>query len=428
MNTNENLALKVDIKDLIAPNFYDLHRDIKNNKYTHYMLKGGRGSTKSSFIGIEIPFNMMKDFQNGILSNALILRKLENTLRGSVYQQILWAIDILGVSHLWHCSLSPLSCTYLPSGQKIIFMGADNPKKIKSTKFKVGYCKYTWYEELDEFQGMETIRIINQSTMRGGEKFITFYSYNPPKSVNNWVNIEATKHRDDRIIHLSDYTTVPKEWLGETFLYEAEQLRLTNEDAYKHEYKGEVTGTGGEIFTNIINSPISDEDIQGFYNVKRGIDWGYATDPLHYTENHFDATRRILYVYKEIHKNGLSNRKLVEEILTSGEYIFGQSIVCDSAEPKSIADLKEYGLRAIAAKKGQGSVEYGIKWLQDLEAIVIDNKRCPNTSREFLSYCLIPDGNGGFKNEYPDKDNHSIDAIRYCREDEVNARKIKFLK
>jgi len=403
----------VRISQIIAPSFYPVHSAIKKNKYTHYWLKGGRGSTKSSFVGIEIPLGMMRD----PLANAVVLRKVGNTLRESVYEQILWGIETLGVSEKWHAKISPLELTYIPTGQKIIFRGADKPKKLKSTKLKKGYFKYIWYEELDEFNGMEEIRNINQTFMRGGERFVVIYTYNPPKSVSNWVNEEARIERSDRLVHHSTYLEVPREWLGEQFILEAEHLKAINEKAYRHEYGGEVTGTGGEIFENVKLRYISDEEIKTFDRIRRGIDWGYAVDPFHYAVVHFDRTRRRLYVFYEIHQVKLSNRKAAE--LIKQENKNNRVITCDSAEPKSIAELRSYGLMVRGAKKGPDSVEYGIKFLQDLEEIIIDPRRCPNTAREFLNYELERDAKGNFKAEFPDKDNHSIDAIRYAMEDDM---------
>ena len=206
------------LKDVIAPSFYGIHNDIKNNKHTHYWLKGGRGSTKSSFISIEIILGMMKDKN----ANCVALRKVGFNLKDSVYEQFKWAISVLGVDNYWQFRLNPLEIRFILTGQKIIFRGADNPKKIKSTKFSKGYCKYIWYEELDEFNGMEEVRTINQSLMRGGEKFFVFYSYNPPKSNRNWVNSEGLNENKSRLIHHSTYLTVPREWLGEQFFIEFE--------------------------------------------------------------------------------------------------------------------------------------------------------------------------------------------------------------
>lgn len=414
----------MNISNVIAKSFFEVHRDIKKHKHTHYWLKGGRGSTKSSFISIEIILGMMKDSN----ANAVVLRKVGDTLTDSVYAQLLWAIEILGVSNYWIAKVSPLKIIYKPTGQEILFRSSNNKedyKKIKSTKFVKGYCKYVWYEELDEFFGMEEIRSINQSLLRGGDIFYVFYSYNPPKSINSWVNAEVINERKDRLVHTSCYLDVPEEWLGEQFIIEAEHLKQTNELAYRNEYLGEPTGTGGAVFTNITLRPITDEEISHFDNISDGIDFGYAIDPATWGQNHYDKTRKKLYIFNEIYGVGLSNKALYEKILQKK---IGQSmIIADSAEPKSIDELNSYGqIRVIGAKKGPDSVEYGIKWLQMLEEIIIDNTRCPNTAREFTLYEYEKDRMGNFKSKYPDLDNHTIDMVRYSRENDMRANTLQF--
>ena len=383
------------------------------------MLNGGRGSTKSSFVSIEIILGMMKDKN----ANGVALRKVGVNLKDSVYEQLQWAIKVLGVDNYWQSKLSPLELVYIPTGQRIVFRGADKPKKIKSTKFRDGYCKYIWYEEVDEFGGMEEIRTINQSLMRGGESFCVFYSYNPPKSQRNWINKEVLEDNPGRVVHHSTYLTVPPEWLGEQFIREAEHLKKTKPDIYDHEYMGLVTGTGGEVFRNITIRTISDDEIGQFDHISRGIDWGYASDPFHYTVNHYDKTRSRLYIFYEIQLVGLSNEKAAK--IVKAENKNNSLVICDSAEPKSIAEFNNHGIKVVGAKKGPDSVDYGIKWLQDLEEIIIDKTRCPNTAREFLNYELEPDGNDGFKAHYPDKDNHSIDAVRYSRENDMRNVRVR---
>ncbi|MGM9935763.1 MAG: PBSX family phage terminase large subunit [Candidatus Ornithomonoglobus sp.] len=411
----------VRLSELIAPQFFELHKDIKSGQRTHYWLKGGRGSTKSSFISIEIILGIMKNLN----ANAVAIRKVGLYLKDSVYEQLLWAIDKLGVSEQWTAKLSPLELVYNPTGQRILFRGADKPRKLKSTKVSKGYIRYIWYEECDEFTGMQEIRTINQSLMRGGAKFDVFYSYNPPKSQRNWVNKQVLEVSSDSVVHTSTYLDVPREWLGEQFIIEAEHLKETNEDAYRHEYLGIVTGTGGEVFANVTIRRISDDEIKAFDRIKRGIDFGYAADPFVYVLCHYYKKRKQLYIFGEIYKQGLSNEKAAEKIKAMGRY--SQTIIADSAEPKSIAELRGYGLHINGARKGPDSIEYGIKFLQSLEAIIIDRTRCPETAREFLDYELEPDGNDGFKDGYPDKNNHSIDAVRYAMEDEITLRKARVI-
>ena len=394
------------LTDLIARPFYELHNDIKQGRHTHYWLKGGRGSTKSSFVSVEIIFNMMRDPN----ANAVCLRKVGTTLKDSIYTQLEWAQEQLGVSDMWQNKKSPLEMVYLPTGNKILFRGADDPKKLKSTKFKKGYCKYVWYEETAEFDSMEEIRNMNQSLMRGGD-CVAFYSFNPPESLQNWVNKETMIERSDTKVHHSTYLDVPAEWLGPNFIIEAEHLKATKPEKYEHEYLGIASGTGGEVFKNITLRTITDEEVKNFDRLHRGIDWGFATDPFHYTVNHYDKTRRRLYIFYELHLVELSNRKAAE--LVKEENKSNAVVICDSAEPKSIAEMQSYGIRCVGAKKGPDSVEYGIKFLQDLDEIIIDPARCPNTAREFTEYELEKDKEGNFKPVFPDKNNHSIDAVRY---------------
>ena len=415
----------VNLKEIIAPPFYEAHKALKEGTYIHYWFPGGRASCKSSFVGIELPYRIMIDANRGVMSNAVVLRKVANTLYDSVYNQILWGIQKLGVEKYWKISKAPMEMTYMPTGQKIIFRGADDPLKLKSTRFRIGYCKYIWYEEASEFFGMEEIRNINQTFMRGGQEYAVLYTYNPPKSVNNWVNTEILDIRDDKLIIKSTYLDVPREWLGEQFFIEAEHLKKTNELAYRNEYLGEVTGTGGAVFTNITIREITDEEIKHFDNIKDGVDFGYACDPVAYGQMHFDKTRKRLYIFNEIYGVNMSNKKLYDNIV---RVKVGNSIItADSAEPKSIDEINSYGrLRLKGAKKGPDSVDYGIKFLQDMEEIVIDSKRCPNTAREFSTYELERDKYGEFKHKFPDADNHTIDMARYALEDDMNNNRIRF--
>ncbi len=415
----------VKLSKVIAPSFAAVHQDIKGHGHTHYWLKGGRGSAKSSFISVEIVLGIMRDAGKGLHTNAVVLRRYGVTLRESVFEQIGWAVNALGVSQLWRDSVSPMSYTYLPTGQKILFRGVDDPTKAKSIKFSKGWAKYLWYEECVEFEGEEKLRNINQSVLRGGADFFVFYSFNPPKSARNWVNQYVAIEREDTLVHHSTYLTVPPEWLGEQFIVEADHLKEVKPEAYRHEYLGEVTGTGGEVFANVTLRAITDEEVSRFDKLRRGIDWGYAADPFAYNVCHYDKTRRQLYIFREIHKVKLSNRAAADLIKPEAG---GARITCDSAEPKSIDEVKGYGLRVVGAKKGPDSVEYGVKWLQDLEEIIIDPARCPETAREFSGYELERDREGNFKAGYPDKDNHHIDAVRYACEDDMRRPGIRVMK
>lgn len=413
--------MKVSLKSIIGPAFYDVHKHIKNNDYTHYWLKGGRGSLKSSFIGTEIPLGIMRDAQKGLMSNAVVIRRVKDTLRGSVYEQIKWAIYMMKVENEWEMPNSKLQMTYKPTGQVIIFKGADNPKKLKSTKVFVGYIKYVWFEECDEFESHDKITNINQSLLRGGPEYCVFYSFNPPESQRNWCNKEVLVKRDDTFVSHTTYLQAPKEWLGEQFLIEAEHMKKVKPEKYCHDYLGEVTGTGGEVFTNLDIREITKEEIDVFDRLKFGLDFGYAGDPLAFIKANYDKTRRRLFIFDEVYGTRLSNAdavKLIKEINPLND-----QVTADSAEPRTINEFKLLGLKITGAKKGPDSVKNGIKFLQDLESIIIDPVRCPNAYREFNEYEIEKDKDGNLRGDFPDKNNHAIDATRYAMEYEILQKK-----
>ena len=194
------------------------------------------------------------------------------------------------------------------------------------------------------------------------------------------------------------------------FFLEAEKLKNKNEMAYRHEYLGEVTGTGGAVFANVEHMDMSDAFIDSLEYKYFGLDFGFAIDPLAFVCMAYSRKHEILYIYDEIYQQKLTNRKASKLILPK---IDNKIVWADSAEPKSIRELKEWGLNIMGVKKGPDSVEYGIKWLQNLEKICIDKNRCPNTFREFVTYEYEQNKDGQFISSYPDKNNHTIDAARY---------------
>lgn len=406
---------RVKLTEVIGPSFYELHRDVAAGAHTYYKLDGGRGSLKSSFVGTEIPLGMMRDAQAGNLTNAVVFRRYKDNLHDSVYEQLVWAIDKLEVTHLWRQTLSPLRLTYIPTGQVILFRGADKVKKSKSIKVSKGYIKYLWFEELDEFENAEKIRSIQQSVVRGGATFTVFYSYNPPKSIRNWVNDPTQWCKPGILCHHSTYETAPRQWLGEQFIMDAEHLRDTKPEAYAHEYLGEVTGSGNAIFDNVVGLPITDAEIKQFDRLYNGLDWGFYPDPWAFNQMHYDAARRTLYIFGELTRYKEGNRKTADALLAYG-LTGADRITADSAEPKSVQDYKDYGLFCKGAIKGPGSVDYSHKWLQSLARIVIDPGRCPDTYREFSEYEYERTQDGEITSGYPDANNHHIDAVRYGME------------
>lgn len=417
------MTIQIKLSDKMAPSFFSVHQDVKRHDHTHYVLAGGRGSTKSSYVSLEILLLLMQNPE----CHAVVLRKVGNTLRNSVYTQMEWALDALHISDKWKMTISPMEMIRKATGQKILFFGVDDKAKIKSIKLPFGYVGVVWYEELDQFAGMEEIRNLNQSLMRGGSKFWCFSSYNPPKSANNWVNEEMLLDEQDRLVHRSDYLSVNPDWLGPQFIYEADKLKAKNETAYRHEYLGEITGTGGAVFENVVERQITDEEIQQFDRRRYGLDFGFAVDPLAFVSMHYDAKREVLYVFDEIYQPKLTNRQAAVKI--KKKITETALIRADSAEPKSIKELNELGLKVIATKKGPDSVDFGMRWLQGLATIVIDKKRCPNAYKEFVTYEYETTRDGQYISAYPDKNNHAIDAVRYGCEDLMPARfKVKAVR
>lgn len=398
--------------DIIADVFHPMIRDVRRGNHTEYILPGGRGSTKSSGISCIIP----ELLRNNPDMHALVLRKVGNTIKDSVYAQLKWAISKQKLDKDFRFKTSPFEITYKPTGQKIYFRGADDPLKIKSIKPEFGYIGIIWFEELDQFSGPEEVRNIQQSAIRGGDKAYKFKSFNPPRSKNNWANAytEEAEFKDDAavVVH-STYKDVPKDWLGEQFLNDAEHLKEVNPAAYENEYMGVANGNGGNVFEYIEERTITDEEISQMDRIYQGVDWGWYPDKYAFVRLHYDAARETIYFIDEIYENKRPNSWTAEEIIRRGYRDY--TITCDSAEPKSVNDYRDFGLPARPAKKGPGSIEYSMKWWQG-KKIVMDPARTPNSCEEFKKYEYERDKDGNIVSGYPDKDNHLIDAARYATE------------
>lgn len=404
---------EVRVSEIIAQAFYPVHEDLRSGGHAEYWLSGGRGSGKSSFASLEILLGLMREPRAG----AIIYRKVADTLRDSVYAQMLWAIDRLGLTGQWQARLSPMELVHRETGQRILFRGADDPQKSKGVRLRDGYFRFLWFEELSEFDGIDAIRTIKASILRAcGEgpnaRTTVLCTYNPPVSPWHWVNREATAPPPTRMQHHSDYRDMPPQWLGDSFLAEADALRTRNPRAWRQMYLGEVTGTGGQVFENVRLRPLPREEWEGLPTYS-GVDFGFATDPDAFVRCAFDRRRRILYVVDEFAALGLLIERLAAAIRPRAA---GDVITCDSAEPRSIAGLRACGLRVTAARKGPDSVGHGLKWLQTLGGIVIDPARCPLAAGEFSRYEYDRDRSGRVLPRYPDHDNHTIDAVRYAME------------
>lgn len=400
---------------MIAPAFFGVHGDMRRMGHAEYWLSGGRGSGKSSFASVEVIMQILRRPE----INAAVIRRVGATLRESVFEQVMWAAGQLGIMHLFRAKVSPMEIEYVPTGQRIVFRGADDPGKLKSIKLAGGAFGCIWFEEVTDFPGMEDVRSIKASVGRGTEA-VTIFTYNPPVSRAHWVNEEAGREAPGKLAHRSDYRDMPGKWLGEGFIADAEALRAADERAWRHMYLGECVGTGGQVFANLELRRISQEEIEGFERVYCGLDFGFAVDPDAFVRVHYDKKRRAMYFMDEFWGVRTPLDVLAGEI--AGRMGGDGHVTCDSADPRMIEELRARGVRALAAKKGPGSVERGMRQLQELARIVIDPARCPNAAREFAAYEYMRGGDGRFIAAYPDRDNHCIDAVRYAVEAAMRQR------
>lgn len=395
--------------------FHGVIRDIRDREHMEYVFKGGRGSTKSTTVAMTI-VELMKNNHD---IHAVVCRKVGNTIKDSVYNKIKWAIGKQEFTEEFDSKLSPMEITLKSTGQKIYFRGADDPDKIKSINPEFGYIGILWFEELDQFAGPEEIRKIEQSAIRGGDLAWIFKSFNPPKTMNNWANKYVLEPKENRIVHSSTYLDVPSEWLGQPFIDEAEHLKEVNPNAYEHEYIGIANGNGGNVFEYLEIRDITDEEISHMDRVFAGVDYGWYPDSFCYLRTYYDSAREKIYLIDELYVNKWSNSKTADWIKKKGYDDY--TMICDSAEPKSVNDFRDAGLPARGAIKGPGSIEYGFKFLQT-KTLVIDPKRTPNAYKEITEYEYDRDKEGNVISGYPDGNDHAISALRYAYEPLFNRR------
>jgi phage terminase large subunit len=409
--------------DVVLESFWDYWKAWRDDDFTFYVEKGGRNSGKSTTISQRLILDLIE-----FPVNALCIRKVEKTIRESIYEQLKAAAGLLGVSEYFAFGKSPLQITYLPRGNYIIFRGADDPLKLKSIKTSNFPIARAWIEELTEFKLEEELQVITDSILRAelpdGMTYKIAYSYNPPKRKQHWVNKKYESHivQPNTYIHNSCYLDNP--FLSAQTLQEIEAVKATNEKKYRWVYMGEPSGGGVVPFDNLNFRRITEEEAEHFDNIRQGLDWGYAVDPAAFVRLHYDKTRRKIFFLNEIYGVKMSNREMAEAIKKAK----WESVktIADSAEPKSISELKGYGVKIIGATKGEGSVEYGEKWLDDLDEIVIDPTRTPNIAREFENIDYQVDKDGNLKAKLEDKDNHTIDSARYACESDMGRGGIRF--
>ena len=412
---------------LLAGVHLPMHRRVAEDEGVDAWMPGGRMSGKSSAISLEIAGGMMAHPDR----SAVCFLKIGRYIREGVYEQMLWALDRLGVADEWDCTVSPPRMVRRPTGQAVVFRGCDRAGKTKAIKAPAGtYFAYQWFEECDQFSGMAEIRSLRQSLTRGpeGAPFFRFCSYNPPRSKSSWTFAEEVRREAaGEPVWRSTYLDMPPEWIPQAARDDAEALRERDEESYRHEYLGEPVGFGAEVFPRAEVRPIPDGERRRIEVFRYGVDWGFAADPFCFLKVGYIPDTRTLYILDEYSCHGRTNAETAEVVAEMmGRARMGADgrpvedaepfadVMCDSAEPKSIEDFRQAGIRAQAApKQGANSIRSGVRWLQGRAAIVVD-PCCPLAASEFTSYQydLTPDGE--VTGRLPDAGNHAVDAARYA--------------
>ena len=425
--------MNFDSRELWAPVYNRAFNDIMSDAHTHerWTFPGGRASCKSSFISLVVVL-LVVIFPS---LNALVIRRYSKTLRQSVFEQIVWAIEKLHLPRsngktagfkIPKSRTAALPIVYIRKNghqQLIIFAGLDDPEKLKSIKVAYGYIGILWVEEKTEVDPTD-LQNVKISALRGGERFYVFESYNPPSATRHWCNAELREDDPRRMVVQTTYLDIPREWLGEAILHDIENTKAHNLRAYQNIYLGIATGTGRTIFENVRLEEITDAQIASWDNTWQGVDWGYYPDPYAYGSMYYDVRNNTLYVWDELylwkHGNIEAFEKTREHMKSHGMSIYDDRIIADSAEPKSVADFHKWGANMRGAVKGRGSRDAGYKWLQSLAAIVIDPKRAPHAADEFTLYEYeIDKRTGEILEGYPEgQPDHFIALTRYASEQE----------
>lgn len=382
-----------------------------NFKGRYRVVKGSRGSKKSTTISMWIIYNMMKY----PLANTLVIRRIFNTHKDSTYTQLKWACNNLGVSHLWKFSKSPLEATYLPTGQKILFRGLDDPMSITSITVEHGYLCWAWFEEAFQVMNEDDFNKIDMSIRgqlpEGYYKQITL-SFNP-WSEKHWLKKRFFDSADDEVLAITT-TYKCNEYLGEDDIKVFEKMKNNNPRRYAIEGLGNWGIAEGLIYENFEELDFDIEDIKKRKNIKSafGIDFGYTNDPTAFIASLVDLDNKEIFIFDEHYQKAMSNKMIADMIKYKG--YAKEMIIADSAEPKSIDDIRRNGIyRIMSAKKGKDSILNGIQFIQDFKIYV--HPKCENTIIELSNY-VWSNKEGVIINKPVDDYNHLMDALRYSLE------------
>lgn len=391
-----------------------------NFRGRYRVVKGSRASKKSKTTALWYIYNLMKYPE----ANLLVVRKTFRTLKDSCFTDLKWAVHRWGVDHLWNFTLSPLEATYIPTGQKIYFRGLDDPLKVTSIAVDKGCLCWMWLEEAYEIMSESDFDMLDESirgsTPEGLFKQITI-TLNPWNE-HHWIKKRFFDSCDPDILALTT-NYLCNEWLDKSDLAVFERMKVNNPRRYQVAGLGNWGIVEGLIYENwkeeaytLITRKEAQEGRKGVIrdNLKTvcGLDFGYTNDPTAFVIGVLDKDNSKLYIYDEFYEKGLSNKAIAERIKELGYR--KERITADSAEPKSIDELKAYGLNVKGAVKGNDSIVHGIQWIQDLEIII--HPRCVNFLTEISNYTWDTDRFGKKLNVPIDDFNHLMDALRYAVE------------
>jgi phage terminase large subunit len=400
-------AKRVNIAEIIGRGY----REFWQSKHRYLIVKGGRGSKKSTTAALKIIYTMMKQ----PLTNALVIRRVFNTLRDSCYSQLKWAAERLKVSHLWKFTLSPLEAVYLPTGQRIMFRGLDDPMSVTSITVNKGYINLVWFEEFYQVEKEDDFNKIDMSIrgeMESGYYKQIIMTFNP-WSEKHWIKRRFFDNPDSNTLALTT-TYKCNEWLGADDIALFEAMKINNPRRYRIEGEGEWGVSQGLIYTNVHESEFDVTDISkraGAVSIF-GLDFGYTNDPTAFICGIVDEKAKELYIYDEHYEKAMTNSDIAKMIKYKG--YAKEQIIADSAEPKSIEEIKRAGIPRIkAAAKGKDSILNGIQLIQDYKLIV--HPKCENTLLELSNY-IWDTKDGAMINKPIDDYNHLLDALRYGME------------